>query len=96
MRFSCLANLCLLSLLAGPVVAQALPFPSDNEDVAIYGTDIAEFTWLRGQYTNHGGGQGGYGWRRRGGWCGGGHIARSMAPAGCLRPTQAVSPPACK
>ena len=68
MRLSCLANLFLLSLLAGPAVAQVMPLPSNNEDLAIYGTDIAEFTWLRGQYTNHGGGQGGYSWRRRGGW----------------------------
>ena len=37
----------------------------DNEDLAIYGDDVTEFTWVRGQYTNHRGGQYGF---RRGGW----------------------------
>ena len=48
--------------------AQVMPLTGNNEDLSIYGTDVTEFTWLRGQYTNHGGGAGGYGWRRRGGW----------------------------
>ncbi|MEQ8953312.1 MAG: DUF4159 domain-containing protein, partial [Gammaproteobacteria bacterium] len=49
--------------------AQVLQF-GDPEDLAVYGTDITEFTWVRGQYTNHGGGRGrgGYGFGRRGGW----------------------------
>ena len=33
-----------------------------NEDLSIYGTDVTEFTWIRGRYTNYGGGQrGGFG-----------------------------------
>ncbi len=48
--------------------AQVLLFGS-NEGLAIYGTDITEFTWVRGRYTNHGGGRGrGRGYGRRGGW----------------------------
>jgi hypothetical protein len=47
-----------------PLVAQVMQF-GDNEDFAIYGNDITEFTWMRGQYTNHRGGQSGF---RRGGW----------------------------
>jgi len=46
------------------LTAQVMQF-SDNEDLAIYGNDITEFTWMRGQYTNHRGGQYGF---RRGGW----------------------------
>ncbi|HIF73498.1 MAG TPA: DUF4159 domain-containing protein [Porticoccaceae bacterium] len=45
--------------------AQVLQF-KDNENISIYGTDVTEFTWVRGQYTNHRGGQRGFG--RRGGW----------------------------
>ena len=41
---------------------------SDNEDLAIYGSEITEFTWLRGQYTNHNGSAAGFTYRRRGGW----------------------------
>ena len=44
--------------------AQVLQF-GDNEDLAIYGNEVTEFTWMRGQYTNHRGGQYGF---RRGGW----------------------------
>jgi hypothetical protein len=48
--------------------AQVLPLGSD-EGLSLYGTDVTEFTWVRGQYTNHGGGRGGgFGYRRRGGW----------------------------
>ena len=35
-----------------PLVAQVMQF-GDNEDFAVYGNDITEFTWMRGQYTNH-------------------------------------------
>ena len=38
--------------------AQVMPLSGNNEDLSIYGTDVTEFTWLRGQYTNHGGGAG--------------------------------------
>ena len=48
--------------------AQVMPLSSDNENLSIYGTDVTEFTWLRGQYTNHAGGARGFGWRRGGGW----------------------------
>jgi hypothetical protein len=50
------------------VAAQVLQF--DNEDdPEIYGDEITDFQWIRGQYTNHAGGsRGGYGMRRRGGW----------------------------
>jgi hypothetical protein len=48
--------------------AQVLPLGSD-EGLSLYGTDVTEFTWVRGQYTNHGGGRGGgFGRRRGGGW----------------------------
>ena len=40
----------------------------DGEDLSIYGDDITEFQWVRGRYTNHGAGQGGFGRRRGGGW----------------------------
>ena len=45
-------------------LTQVLQF-GNNEDLAIYGNEITEFTWMRGQYTNHRGGQYGF---RRGGW----------------------------
>ena len=45
-------------------LTQVLQF-GNNEDRAIYGNEITEFTWMRGQYTNHRGGQYGF---RRGGW----------------------------
>lgn len=49
-------------------VAQVLQFGND-EDLSIYGNEITDFQWVRGQYTNHAGaGRGGYGMRRRGGW----------------------------
>ncbi|MEX2469981.1 MAG: DUF4159 domain-containing protein, partial [Pseudohongiellaceae bacterium] len=54
-------------LLALPALAQVVQF-DDNEDLSVYGTEITDFTWVRGQYTNHGGGRGGYSFRRRGGW----------------------------
>ncbi len=56
-----------LLLTASAAAAQQFDF-GGNEDMSIYGTDITEFTWIRGQYTNYGGGRGGYGYRRRGGW----------------------------
>ena len=57
-----------LLLLMPAASAQVLLFGS-NEGLAIYGTDITEFTWVRGRYTNHGGGRGrGRGYDRRGGW----------------------------
>ena len=57
-----------LLLLMPAASAQVLLFDS-NEGLAIYGTDITEFTWVRGRYTNHGGGRGrGRGYGRRGGW----------------------------
>jgi len=40
----------------------------DGEDLSVYGDDITEFQWVRGRYTNHGAGQGGFGRRRGGGW----------------------------
>lgn len=50
------------------VVAQVLRFGND-EDLSVYGNEITDFQWIRGQYTNHSGGRrGGYGMRRRGGW----------------------------
>ena len=51
-------------LLSNSLAAQVMQF-RDNEDLAIYGDEITEFTWVRGQYTNHRGGQYGF---RRGGW----------------------------
>jgi len=71
-----LTNLKPLSLLVSGVlliaqsaaVAQVFDFGND-EDPAIYGDEITDFQWIRGQYTNHAGGaRGGYGMRRRGGW----------------------------
>ena len=46
--------------------AEELSF--DGEDLAVYGEEIGEFQWVRGRYTNHGGGRGGFGRRRGGGW----------------------------
>ena len=57
---------CLL-MASAMLGAQVLPLGSD-EGLSLYGTDVTEFTWVRGQYTNHGGGRGGgFGRRRRGG-----------------------------
>lgn len=47
--------------------SQVLQF-GDNEDLSLYGNEITEFTWMRGQYTNYSGGRGGFSYRRRGGW----------------------------
>ena len=44
-------NLAFLSI-SFPLAGQVMQF-RDNEDLAIYGDDITEFTWVRGQYTNH-------------------------------------------
>lgn len=62
------AAAALIVLAAGPVHGQrdALVFSAD-EDLSIYGTDITEFTWLRGRYTNYGGFRGGFGGYRGGG-----------------------------
>jgi hypothetical protein len=59
---------CLL-LASASTSAQVMSFGSD-EGLSLYGTDVTEFTWVRGQYTNHGGGRGRGrgGYRRRGGW----------------------------
>lgn len=57
-----------LLLASAAASTQVLQFGSD-EGLSLYGTDITEFTWVRGQYTNHGGGRrGGFGYRRSGGW----------------------------
>jgi len=66
-------SIIALACLFGSQLAMAQVFPlseglGGNEDLGIYGTEVTEFTWLRGQYTNYGGGQGGFGFRRRGGW----------------------------
>lgn len=67
-----LALLTVLALSggAGRLSAQVEPLLfGGGEDLALYGTDITEFTWVRGQYANYGGGRGGsYGFGRRGGW----------------------------
>ena len=43
-------------------------FQFDNEgDSEIYGNEITDFQWIRGQYTNHAGGSRSFG-RRGGGW----------------------------
>ena len=60
-----LAFASLLLFAAAPAPAQSLRF-DDREDPSIYGDEITEFTWVRGQYTNHGGA--GFSYRRRGGW----------------------------
>ena len=56
-----------LSLPSTLLEGQVLQFGND-EDLSVYGNEITEFTWMRGQYNNHGGGMGGFGFRRRGGW----------------------------
>jgi hypothetical protein len=54
-----------LLFLSTTVAAQVFQF--DNEgDSEIYGNEITDFQWIRGQYTNHAGGSRGFG--RRGGW----------------------------
>ncbi|MXZ32196.1 MAG: DUF4159 domain-containing protein, partial [Gammaproteobacteria bacterium] len=60
-----LGMLALFALASPAAEAQQLRF-EDLEDLSIYGDDITEFTWVRGQYTNHGGA--GFSYRRRGGW----------------------------
>ena len=63
-----LCSLVLGLLACGAATAQLAPLGGefmDREDLTVYGDDVTEFTWIRGQYTNHGGG---YGFRRRGGW----------------------------
>jgi len=58
-------------LLPCVTAAQVMQFGNneDAEDMAsLYGDEITEFTWMRGRYTNHGGGRGGFGFGRRGGW----------------------------
>lgn len=66
-KLSLLVPACLL-FVSSTVAAQVFQF--DNEDdPEIYGNEITDFQWIRGQYTNHAGGsRGGYGMRRRGGW----------------------------
>ena len=55
-----------LLFVSTTVVAQVFQF--DNEgDSEIYGNEITDFQWIRGQYTNHAGGSRGFG-RRGGGW----------------------------
>ncbi|MBL4820996.1 MAG: DUF4159 domain-containing protein [Gammaproteobacteria bacterium] len=72
------AVLCaiLFTALASTVSAQvdALAL-SGGEDLSVYGTDVTEFTWMRGRYTNYDGGRrdfgnfrGSGGFGRRGGW----------------------------
>ncbi len=59
----------MLSGLFVPAPANAQPQTprlGDLEDLSVYGDEITEFTWLRGQYTNHGGAA--FSFRRRGGW----------------------------
>lgn len=66
-RLLLLVPVCVL-FVSVTASAQVLQF--DNEDdPEIYGNEITDFQWIRGQYTNHvGGSRGGYGMRRRGGW----------------------------
>ncbi|PCJ25327.1 MAG: hypothetical protein COA96_07585 [SAR86 cluster bacterium] len=53
-------------LVSSAAFAQVFQF-GDNEDLSVYGNEITDFTWMRGQYTNHAGGRrGGFGMRRRG------------------------------
>jgi hypothetical protein len=73
-RTKALVPLCLVVLMVlgsdnGHAQVDALAF-RDGEDLSLYGTDITEFTWVRGRYTNYGGGRGGggFGFGRRGGW----------------------------
>ncbi|MEX2130422.1 MAG: DUF4159 domain-containing protein [Pseudohongiellaceae bacterium] len=41
----------------------------EDQDLSVYGTDITEFTWVRGRYTNYAGGaRGGFGGRGGGWW----------------------------
>ena len=61
MRFCSFILTWLFLSISFPLAGQVMQF-RDNEDLAIYGDDITEFTWVRGQYTNHRGGQ--YGFRR--------------------------------
>jgi len=73
MNASFLTGTIVLALLLGAENSNAQVDPlvfGDGEDLALYGTDVTEFTWVRGQYTNYGGGRGGggFGFGRRGGW----------------------------
>lgn len=61
-----LIGVILLAMLSTPASAQVLSF--DNEDLAIYGTDITEFTWVRGVYTNYAAGLRSRGFGRSAWW----------------------------
>ena len=63
---SALSTLMLFCSLSANAQFESFAF-GDGEDVSIYGTDITEFTWLRGRYTNYGGSRS-RGFGRRGGW----------------------------
>ncbi len=72
MRFQVIQGLLLYAALMVGNAVQAQVFPLNenrggNEEPTTYGADITEFTWLRGEYTNHNNG-GGFSYRRRGGW----------------------------
>ncbi len=53
-----------LLLSASGGIAQVVPLGSD-EDISIYSSELTDFRWVRGVYTNH---NGGFSYRRRGGW----------------------------
>ena len=63
MKVSSKILICFFCIYSYSLSAQVMQL-RDNEDLAIYGDDVTEFTWVRGQYTNHRGGQ--YGFRRGG------------------------------
>ena len=64
-RLLMLVPACLL-LVSTMVAAQVFQFDNEGEP-EIYGNEITDFQWIRGQYTNHAGGSRGFGRRGRGG-----------------------------
>ncbi len=66
-----LSGCCVLLFGSGALAQRNAMLLESSEDLSVYGTDITEFTWVRGRYTNYGGGRsfgGSGGFGRQGGW----------------------------
>lgn len=66
--FASLLVLCSLLFTSGIVLSQVPDFRGSGggEDIGLYGEDVTEFVWTRGNYLNYGGGRGrGFGFGRR-------------------------------
>jgi hypothetical protein len=61
----CLLFLPLTLLLLSALGHSQVMELGSEEDVSIYGTELTDFRWIRGVYSNH---SGTFSYRRRGGW----------------------------